>query len=1509
MNSEERSYIELSPLRQNRSPFFKYGNDLGDDQAQQLPQHPNLTPTLDYNTNQSTNRSKPSDTILERYRTALTQNSSPDKGHDKKPAKSDPVNSLHKKNQVSDLIARFELKPKEKKPGNAVRRVKIGQSKLLPKQVAKLNDSDQNESDIIESKEAREISPNDGVKNRAIIPHGAVPLPHLQGALSTLNVGDDKPTSSLKTKSLPLVSTPRRNKSWFQFCGGGLQSTTSFGEYQELLQDQIEDGFKHSANAASEDLDNKNNMHSIPDESALVTVTSQITPDDGKELEGVSDQGIEIKIEDQICNHPQRNTELGDGTLYGSDEKLLILEVNPREQEDRFPWEISDESEMADDTNEHSPTVESEFEEEFSNCDRVSGALHEAIHHEKKTKKEKEITTPSTHATLSDHNEDESIVVRPIFDTPPGPSELPEHEESIDIAVCTLDMMESIVLENREVPYDNMKLGIDSSLSDSDDESKSLSDKSVVAIGGNPKRRKFTVPSRDTEEVISKSESVVPFPTSEEKEKNSKRVSIEASQALENYQRQNATIDGRIKNPEPEAKKLSLATAKNYEAKVMNKPSSVTHRHTDLSDYADSQINQDKNVAYRAEMSIPEQGHNQHFPHVEKKLTVKYRKEPKHSFHDSTLAFPHPSERYESKQNYPPLNVARSEGEKNIKEDAKVISEEVLENMLDEVFDEINKNKSNSSPAITGSLRSPDYRFSAKGDGTHETTMLTAHDIPHRRGNVQDNISMTSKHEQPSRPEKKSNSPERNLAKGVLPDLKPQRLSSKSEQYKLKPEDNIVLKIQEGRNKQKRRLFTSQNPLATTKSSQTQSQDMRDVLEKLLIVLNRAYAKKEKDEISSIDDKQLIAETGLESIMSQDEAKKKEKECVKLKENKTVCDKQSGRLLDTSNKDTNRTEVKREHRPIRPQSKARLPRESEDAHSHDRQSVIVEANLEKQHPESQQHLSPASHPKQNVVLSPRLKCLLGQIQSRRAERLVPSTLEHDTAFSTQFHSPREDKPKAIDTTQSTNYDITQNSKIKSPRQFDASLDDYDRLLDQLLQQNKARKKGQSHSMISVDSDLDSIQDRVSTIRKEKEDVAEFFDLLSSGAVEHNLDATLMSGSSTHVEPLSISSIIPPPNHKSNKRSKKSKAPTVRREKKVRERPPHFDHTHILPYQLEERSTERTKDSQNSLYTHRSQVNSPVKVARGSGTPEENLERKSSSLSMAFVVPTPPRSTGETSKQQVSPSFQLPFVSKLESMRDSRPPSVVMITCQALDHFRHDEKDGHQEHDSKKSGEYYCHEKDMIKNSVRWSPVLVESQESRNLNVDIQPKGDNTWLKNTTTVPSSSALLSSPEKRRLLGQKDSDCARKLRRQLDLARLTTLAIRNSNQSLSLELEAFQRKLWRHRSCKQGERDILEACHYQIGSFQRQLRETQKVERGKTNNRWILDQGSNENINVNNRIINHEFTEIHRAMLTNLELLQQAKESWIGKQRPELKNTLNHVDEDILRLRKVVSMMNKI
>lgn len=165
----------------------------------------------------------------------------------------------------------------------------------------------------------------------------------------------------------------------------------------------------------------------------------------------------------------------------------------------------------------------------------------------------------------------------------------------------------------------------------------------------------------------------------------------------------------------------------------------------------------------------------------------------------------------------------------------------------------------------------------------------------------------------------------------------------------------------------------------------------------------------------------------------------------------------------------------------------------------------------------------------------------------------------------------------------------------------------------------------------------------------------------------------------------------------------------------------------------------------------------------------------------------------------------------------------------------------------------------------------------------------------TALPSP---VSSPEKRRLLGKEYSDQTSQLRRELDLARLASHQIRNSQAHLSQEMQSFKKKLHKHSHCKRGERAIMAACQSELDGFQQRIK---SVKSGMTSSK-PADSFTSE---LTLESTWEDFSEIRGAMLTNLKLMHDAQESLV-KERFRMDEA--HED-DSARLREIQSLMDKI
>ena len=157
-------------------------------------------------------------------------------------------------------------------------------------------------------------------------------------------------------------------------------------------------------------------------------------------------------------------------------------------------------------------------------------------------------------------------------------------------------------------------------------------------------------------------------------------------------------------------------------------------------------------------------------------------------------------------------------------------------------------------------------------------------------------------------------------------------------------------------------------------------------------------------------------------------------------------------------------------------------------------------------------------------------------------------------------------------------------------------------------------------------------------------------------------------------------------------------------------------------------------------------------------------------------------------------------------------------------------------------------------------------------------------------------VSSPEKRRLLGNNISKQTDQLKRDLEVARLNSQRIRSSQATLSSELEAFKRKLSQHARNKQGERDIIGACQSELGGFQQRLQATRRGI-GARNDSFVSEMTLDTAW--------EDFSEIRGAMLTNLKLMHDAQERLIR----ERFRVHEDCDDDSARLREIQDLMHTI
>ena len=175
-------------------------------------------------------------------------------------------------------------------------------------------------------------------------------------------------------------------------------------------------------------------------------------------------------------------------------------------------------------------------------------------------------------------------------------------------------------------------------------------------------------------------------------------------------------------------------------------------------------------------------------------------------------------------------------------------------------------------------------------------------------------------------------------------------------------------------------------------------------------------------------------------------------------------------------------------------------------------------------------------------------------------------------------------------------------------------------------------------------------------------------------------------------------------------------------------------------------------------------------------------------------------------------------------------------------------------------------------------------------------------------------ISSPERRRLLGSYISDQTKQLKRDLDLARLSSHKIRTSNVVLSSEMEAFKAKLSQHARSKRGERAILGACQYELGGFQQRLRNVrgkgvaaaQSGGGGGGGPTTMLGRRSDSFMSdMTIETAWEDFSEIRSAMLTNLKLMHDAQER-LMRERFRIQE---HDDQDAERLMEIQDLMATI
>lgn len=554
--------------------------------------------------------------------------------------------------------------------------------------------------------------------------------------------------------------------------------------------------------------------------------------------------------------------------------------------------------------------------------------------------------------------------------------------------------------------------------------------------------------------------------------------------------------------------------------------------------------------------------------------------------------------------------------------------------------------------------------------------------------------------------------------------------------------------------------------------------------------------------------------------------------------------------------------------------------------------------------------------RKDVALRPQLQSVLDEIQRRRAERQSASIHNGDEEQGTkqdhaevltavdEFISPEaisEQKQFPPDLRDSGPI-ITEPNRAGDPKKskvFKSAFDEYDCLLDQLLRQNKSLKEGESASQTSLGDDSGILRDRIAWIRRERDQAIDLYDFSLDDALKTmkednkgNQSCPLIASNieyDTPKSPVQSEYDLPKsPEQRgtaSSAHGKDAASLVLAANHRSKSCPP----THAASL------AEQTGNRAESLSPTKSRRNTVTSPSRGCGTPEMGQQTRQGSppktkmdTSEAFQprFQTPAQSNSRIHDYLAAPSptktspARLPFLAKLEEMLD-RPPRVVSIEVR-----------------EPRNGE----------------TTTIDCDEDTRQACSPQRRRHRRPA-TTTTAAAKSPMVPSPERKRRSGPTVAEASsiehtRRLRRQLDLARLTNLAIRNSNQSLSLELEAFKQRLWQHRNCTRGERDILEACQLQLGSFQRHLEDKRKLPQSHFQHPlWSHNRSSThfqESKSSSEESSWDEFSNIQGAMLANLELMRSARASMVGK---VYSTRHGAVDEDTARLREVIAMMKRV
>jgi hypothetical protein len=576
------------------------------------------------------------------------------------------------------------------------------------------------------------------------------------------------------------------------------------------------------------------------------------------------------------------------------------------------------------------------------------------------------------------------------------------------------------------------------------------------------------------------------------------------------------------------------------------------------------------------------------------------------------------------------------------------------------------------------------------------------------------------------------------------------------------------------------------------------------------------------------------------------------------------------------------------------------------------------------------------HVRKDVALRPQLQSVLNEIQRRRAERQLARMPDGDEEQGTK--AQRAEGLAAVDVFTSTEAKceelyvspvlgdsgpiIAETNRTCNPKKstvLKAAFDEYDRLLDQLLRQNKNLKQGESASQTSLGDDSGVVRDRIAWIRRERDQAIDLYDFSifdalktrkyrtpdrrddkASSSLNECRDLERLQPDSLIASNIGCIPKIPVQMHSRDMAdSTLGKGEASRLVSNMEKAG-----SHLLKSNT--RAHEPSLVEQNG---NRSEILSPMKSCRHGRDSHPKSKMDTKGVFQARFQ-TPADKDSRTIDDLAAPSStktcpaRLPFLARLEETLD-RPPRVVCIEVREPRNAAPAPPASKQDVDARWDDIWESEKPTTTNDCVEDARLSCSPQQRRQR----RPA-------TTTTTAAKPPMVPSPERKRGSGPTAtavSSCenTRKLRRQLDLARLTNLAIRNSNQSLSLELEAFKRKLWQHRNCTRGERNILEACQYQLGSFQRHLEEKRKLPKYHDQHSFWSQKKSNAYYQGSNtsseECIWDEFSNIQGAMLANLELMQSARASIAFKVRgTRYGGDEKGLDEDTARLREVIAMM---